>query len=513
MIKNMGELLRKRAGLTPDKDVFIFPDSGKRVNFAELNERSNRVAHGLLSLGVKKGDRIGILAMNCLEYVELHFASAKLGTIIVPMNWRLMPNELEYIVNNSGMKYLAFDSEQKKSVDALSQMDSTIEKWIQLDGESLFDKTVDYHTLVSEQDASEPNVEAPTVDDDLYIMYTSGTTGRPKGAVHTHASGFGTVTNQSSGTQFDTGDKYITAMPMFHAGGYGPLVVNIYRGVPSIVLKGFDPEQMMSLIEKESATCGMMVPAMVQFIEQVPDFETRINASKMRWFHCGGAPVPTVLAARFKERGIDLLQGYGSTETGGIVCVSAPETCVSRSDSTGKPLLHIDLRIVDEAYEDCDAGEAGELIVRGNCVMRGYWENAEATQNSIKEGWFHTGDVASMDENGFVTIRDRVKDMIISGGENAYPAEIENCILQHPKVLEVGVIGQPSDKWGESPFGVVVKKDESLTSEELLSYCAKSLAGFKRPCGFEFIEALPRNASGKILKPALREKFPGPAPV
>lgn len=514
MIKSMGELLKRRAHLTPDREAFIFPDAGKRVSFSELNLRSNRVAHALLSLGLGRGDRIGILAMNCVEYLEMHFASAKIGTIMVPLNWRLVPLELAYIVNNSGMDLLVFGTELFESAQALSEMDTGINKWMELGGKLQMKSASNYETLVQAQSEDNPEVfPEPSGDDDLFIMYTSGTTGKPKGAVHTHASGFNGTLTMDAAIQFDADDRYITAMPMFHAGGYGPLTVNIFRGVPTIVLQNFDPERVWELIEQESASCGMMVPAMIQFMERVPDFEKRFDFSSMRWIHCGGAPVPTALAKKFDERGIALLQGYGSTETGGMICLGEKETCVSRSDSTGKAVLHVQIKIVDDAGNKCAPGETGEVIVSGGCIMRGYWNNIDATADSIIDGWLHMGDIASMDQDGFVTIRDRKKDMIISGGENIYPAEVENCLLSHPKVAEVGVIAQPSERWGESPFAVIVGSDDSLTEQELINHCENNLASFKRPCGFGFLDALPRNAGGKILKRVLRDQFPGPAPA
>jgi acyl-CoA synthetase (AMP-forming)/AMP-acid ligase II len=514
MIRNVGELIEKRTRLTPDREAFIFPDTGKRATFDELNRRSNCVAHGLLSLGVQRGDRIGMLAMNCLEFVEMHFASMKIGSVMVPMNWRLLPNELEYIVNNSGMKRLVYGADQIDTARSLSKMSTAIEQWVQIGGEELLEGARSFEELTGDQSDAQPEVGTPPSEgDDLYIMYTSGTTGRPKGAVHTHSSCLWGITNIDSATQFDARDKYVTAMPMFHAGGFAPLMVNFYRGVPSVVLQSFEPERMLKVIQEESATCSMMVPAMVQFLEQVKDFETRFDISSMRWIHCGAAPVPTSLASRFMDRGIALLQGYGQTETGGIVCVGSPESCVSRADSTGKSLMHVDLKVVAKDGTECAPGVAGEVVISSKCVMRGYWNNPEATADTIRDGWLHTGDVASIDEEGFVTIRDRTKDMIISGGENVYSAELEDCILRHPKVTDAGVIGQPSDKWGESPLAVVVAGDGSLTADELLQYCSENLAPFKRPKGVEFVEALPRNASGKILKAELRKQFPGPAPV
>ncbi len=514
MKQNIGLILAKRAHLNPDLEGYVDADTGVRYTFGEMNARCNRTANALTSQGVKPGDRVAMLMMNSIEFMESFFAVAKLGAVVVPLNWRLVPDELEFILKDSESEYLIYGNEFQENAEELHRRgDKTdLKVWIELGGDDQrapfaldFDQI---HTAASD---SEPEPGGDE-DDMLYIMYTSGTTGLPKGVIHTHNTALWGVLTIFSTAEMRYRDRYLLSLPMFHVGALTPLTVNVYGGVTSIVMRQFDPVKTWKLIEDEKITVMLAVPAMLNFMQQVPDFEKTFDFSSLRWCMSGAAPVPVSLIEAYHQKGIQIQQIYGLTETCGPACLISPEDSITKAGSTGKAFLHTDVRVVDENGKDCAPGEAGEVVIRGKHVMVGYWNRPDATAETIRDGWLYSGDIAEWDEDGYIFIRDRTKDMIISGGENIYPAEIENVILGHPKVGEVAVIGQPSDTWGESPFAVVVKADPSLTPAEVLQHCDGKLSRFKLPRGVEFVDEIPRNPSGKVLKRLLREEFPGPAP-
>jgi O-succinylbenzoate-CoA ligase len=514
MKQNIGLILTKRAHLNPDLEGYVDGDTGKRYTFSEMNRRCNQTANALTMQGVKPGDRVAILMMNSIEFMETFFAVAKLGGVVVPLNWRLVPDELEFILKDSGSEALIFGTEFQENAEELhSRGDKTdLRIWIQQGGEdkrSLFALDYDHMQSTAPDDEPEPGGEE---DDMLYIMYTSGTTGLPKGVIHTHNTALWGVLTIFSTAEMRYRDRYLLALPMFHVGALTPLTVNVYGGVTSIVMRQFDPVKTWQLIEGEKVTVMLAVPAMLNFMLQVPEFETTYDYSTLRWCMSGASPVPISLIEAYDQRNIQIQQIYGLTETCGPACLISTDDAITKAGSTGKAFLHTDVRVVDENGNDSAPGEAGEVVIRGKHVMVGYWNRPDATAETIRDGWLYSGDVAEWDEDGFIFIRDRTKDMIISGGENIYPAEIENVILSHPKVGEVAVIGQPSDTWGESPLAVVVKADSSLEASEVMKHCDGKLSRFKLPHGVEFIDEIPRNPSGKVLKRLLRDQFPGPAP-
>ena len=515
MQNNLGLLLTKRAFHTPHRDGYVDSrPNGARLSFHELNQRCNRTANALLAHGVSKGERVALLLMNSAEFVEAYFALAKVGAVVVPLNWRLVADELEFILKDSGATLLIYS---KEFIDAAAELHSRGDKtdvktWLQAEGEGeIAYFAASYEAFRDAAEADEPSIGAEG-DDMLYIMYTSGTTGLPKGVVHTHNTSIWAILTIAANAYYREGDRYLGALPMFHVGALTPVALNVYRGAASVVMRTFDPVRAWELIEQERVTIGLMVPAMMNFMLQVPNFQ-RFDCSSVRWIMTGAAPVPVALIKRYAEFGIGVLQVYGLTETCGPACLMDSENALVRPDSTGKAFFHTSVRVVNEAGADCAPGEPGEVLIAGPHIMREYWNQPKATAEAIVDGWLRTGDVATMDEGGFVSIQDRIKDMIISGGENVYPAEIEGVLMTHPDIVEAAVIGAPSEKWGESPLAVVVRRNPSLAEAEVLNYCVGKMAGYKRPKMAVFVEEIPRNPSGKILKRVLREQFPGPAPV
>jgi O-succinylbenzoate-CoA ligase len=513
MRNNIGLLLAKRAHLSPTLEGLVEVERGRRFTFPELNARANRTAHALADLGVAKGDRVALLMMNGVEYVESFFAVAKLGAIVVPLNWRLVPDELAFILQDSGAGVLVFDSEFRTAVSELHGRGAgatNVREWIEVgdasDGAPFARR---YDALQEHASAAEPAIGAAD-DDPLYIMYTSGTTGLPKGAVHTHRSALWACFTIGMTADVRYRDRYIIVLPLFHVGALTPLTGNVHRGMTTILMRAFDPRCLWETVARERVTTLLAVPAMLNFMLQVPNLE-QYDCATLRWVMSGAAPVPVTLIEAYVRRGIEVHQVYGLTESCGPACLISPEDAVAKAGSTGKAFFHTDVRVVDASGADVAPGGVGEVLVRGLHVMQGYWNRPEATADTIRDGWLHTGDLATIDDEGFVYIADRKKDMIISGGENIYPAEIENVLLSCPHVRDAAVIGQASEKWGESPLAIVVRGDPALTERDVLGHCQGKLARYKQPKAVLFVDEIPRNPSGKILKRILRERFPEPA--
>ena len=508
---NIGLLISKRAYLHPDRLALNDALAGRKFSYAELNNRVNRVCSVLNSVGLTRGDRVAILAFNGHEFLESFFACARIGLVAVPINCRLTTTEITYILKDCGAKAMVFDSEFASAIEevqAMGEQGSDIEDWLEIRGKEV-DFARDYEHMISSQGSEDPPATAGG-EDNLFIMYTSGTTGLPKGAVHTHNTVFWSVLNYSvtAGMHFD--DTHLVFLPLFHIAALVGAVSALYSGNSLVVLRSFDPQKSWSLIVDEKISTSYAVPAMLDFMLQVPDFEN-YDWSSLRWLMSGGAPLSVETIKSYKKVGIDITQAFGMTEACGAVCMVGPEDGMRKAGSVGKAFFHTELRIVDKDGMDVPAGQEGEIIVCSPTIMKEYWNNPEATTEAIVDGWYHTGDVGVRDEEGFITIRDRIKDMIISGGENVYPAEVENVLMQHSQILEAAVIGQQSKKWGESPFAVVVSVSAGLTEAEVISHCDGKLARFKIPKGVTFVDELPRNSLGKVLKRQLRERFPGPA--
>lgn len=509
---NIGDFLRTRAFLNPKKEALYDVAAGQRYSFRELNGRANQCCHSLTSLGLKKGDRVALLANNGHEFAESFFGPAKAGLVLMPLNWRLTADELSFILKDGGASVLIFDQDFAPVVDELHKMGqggTDVAHWIAV-GDKPPAYATPYEDLLAAQSTEDPAVAAGD-DDNLFIMYTSGTTGKPKGVVHSHKTVMWALLTLNNTADIRFSDRYLVMLPLFHVAALTPMIGSVYKGNSMVILRNFDPVKAWSLIEEEKITTTLAVPAMLAFMLQVPDFQ-RFDWSTLRYITSGAAPVPVTTINAYMDLDIEIHQVYGMTETCGPACLIGPDDAVHKIGSTGKSFFHTRIRIVDESGKDLPPGQPGQILVRGPHNMKEYWNRPDATAQTIVDGWLHTGDVAVQDEEGFVTIQDRIKDMIISGGENVYPAEIENVLLQHPGVADAAVIGQDSARWGESPLAVIVKKDSALTDADLLAHCNGKLARYKQPKGAVFVDEIPRNPSGKILKRVLREQFPGPAP-
>ena len=514
MRNNIGEFVTKRAHMNPKTEAVVDVTNGRRLTFPELNDRCNRAANALTEHGLAVGDRVATLLMNGSEFVEVFFGAAKVGGVIVPLNWRLIADELSFILTDSGATTLVFGTEFAECVTDLHSRgtDGTqVSTWIHV-GEAADRPSfaVGYEDLLSRASDDEPEI-ASGDDDLLFIMYTSGTTGLPKGAMHSHDTALWSVVTVNATADVQYHDVYLIVLPLFHVGALNPLMNVVYRGGTSVIMSEFDPVKIWEVFDTENITVTLAVPAALQFMLLVYEPDKHKHES-LRWVMSGAAPVPESLIKTYEAMNIEIHQVYGLTETCGPACLISPLDALEHAGSTGKAFFHTDVRVVNEKGDDVGVDEPGEVWVRGPHIMLGYWNRPEATAETIVDGWLHTGDIATIDSDGFVYIQDRVKDMIISGGENVYPAEIENVIFSHEHVAEVAVIGQDSLKWGESPLAVVVRTDESLTAEDVLEWCDGKLARFKQPKAVEFVDAIPRNPTGKILKRVLRDQFPGPAP-
>lgn len=500
----IGSWLVKHSKVRPERLALVYHD--RRFTYSELNERVNQLAHGLLSLGVRNGDRVNALLLNTNEMIEAMFACAKIGAILVPINFRLSVDEVLYIVNDSRAYHFIYDVRMKPLVDQLRTKEPTVQTYIHV-GSHPHKEDVVYEELIVNSSKSEPQFEI-SFDEVHMMMYTSGTTGRPKGAMLTHSNTQWNAINSIHSTPFDNNDITLSVAPLFHIGGMSVFTTPLmYKGGTIILDDVFDPVRIMQKIHEERITCLFLVPAMWQALMTVSNFED-YNISSLRFAVSGGAPCPITVIEFFQRREIPFYEGFGLTETAPFVSILDKENTIRKNGSVGKEPMHTTVRIVDPNDRDVQPGYVGELIVKGPNVMAGYWNKPEETKEAIKNGWFYTGDLAKFDDEGFIYIVDRKKDMIITGGENVYPIEIEQVLYRHENIAEVAIIGYPDEKWGESIKAIVALKDKSksLTVQDVEGFLDGKIARFKIPKQVEVVEALPRNATGKILKTVLRKK-------
>ena len=506
---NTGNLLTKRAEMHPHKEAFVDVQKEKRRTYRQYNANTNRVANALKAKGINKGDRVALMMMNGAEYMESFFAIAKIGAICVPLNWRLVADELTFILKDSGARLLVYGDDIKAMVADIHARGGTatdIEHWVHFGGgENTDEFSSDFDEMKQNSNEDEPALEA-FEDDPLFIMYTSGTTGLPKGAVHTHNTVNWAIINMDATCEFRQDDRFFAPLPFFHVGALMPAIMSVYTGITIVTLKSFDPSLAWKTIESERVTNSLMVPAVMMFMLQVPEKDT-CDYSLFRWANIAGAPVPVSLLEACKKIGIRLEQLYGLTEACGPGCQLIGDDVASKPGSAGKGFLFIEVKVVDAEGNDLPANEPGELILSGKNVMIGYWNRPTETEQTLRNGWLHTGDVATMDEDGFIYIVDRIKDMIISGGENIYPAEIEKVIAGMPEVNNAAVIGIPDPKWGEVPMAVVVPGSPELDEKAVIEYCRGRIANYKIPKAVTFVDELPMTPTGKVQKRVLKKQL------
>ena len=499
--------LDKRQKLSPNKIALVDVKANRQWTYKQFNERASRFGEFIRDeWRIKKGERIAILAYNSSNYMEVLYGCAKVGVILVCLNWRLAIPELEYIIKDCTPRSLIYDLDFKKAAYALKENDS-LEKLMVFSDIASKGEWIYEHALANSSD--KPIVMLPRKLDDIWhLLYTSGTTGRPKGVIQTFGMVFYNAVNIGLGSDLTSEDVTLNLLPFFHTGGLN-LYTNpsIHVGATALILKSFEPSQTLKLLS-EVATLMFAVPAVYRYLSQHPDFE-KTDFSRMREWECGGEKIPLSLLNFYQDHGIIIKQGYGMTETGPTVFLIDKEHAISKRGSVGKPMMHVEVRCVDSNGNDLSPGQRGELLIRGPGVTSGYWNQPEKTVEVIdKNGWLHSGDVVEFDEDYYYYIVDRIKDMYISGGENVYPAEIEHILDQLPQINEVAVIGTSDEKWGEvGKVIAVLKPEEELTEEEIIEFLQGKIARYKIPKSVEFVDQLPRNQAGKILKTVLRKKF------
>ncbi len=508
--------------ICPDRDCVVFED--KRCTFAQVNERSNRLANSLAAMGVRKGDLVAILQVNCNQFLETYYAAAKLGAILVPLNFRAKDDELTYMLNNCEAVAIFVGDRYVGMVNGMRPGLGTVKHYIGIDGK---DDSMGYYyeDLIS---GGSPDDVATDVDDEdmTILMYTAGTTGRPKGVPMTHNSYAVYVLENVDPASPDIEERNLLTVPLYHVAGFQALLAAVYGGRTLVMMRQFEVNEWMDVVQREKANRAMLVPTMLKRVVDSPDFH-KYDLSSLRVITYGAAPMPFEVIKKAIEVFPDVrfINAFGQTETSSTITTLGPEDHVISGtpeekekklrrlgSSIGRPMPDVEMRVIDEEGNELPPGEIGEFVARGPRVMSGYWKDEEKTAKAFtKDGWLRTSDTGYRDEDGYFYLAGRGDDMIIRGGENISPEEVENVLYSYPKIEEAAVIGVPDPDWGQEPRAIVVlKTGESATGEEIMEHCRQKLASFKRPRSVVFIDELPRNPMGKVLKRVLREKYGQP---
>jgi acyl-CoA synthetase (AMP-forming)/AMP-acid ligase II len=508
---NIGDIPKKWARQTPNNEAIIDSTTGRRVTFADFDTHVRKLANGLLSLGLEKGDRVGVLSMNSIEYCAVYFACGRAGLITQPMNWRLSAPELKKIIDNGEPRVYITQGQYAEVTAEVRGMVDSVEHWLEYGagGDGTYDALVD--AASDEEPAGSADVGG---DDPFFILYTGGTTGESKGALHSHKSVYAGMLNQTVGERIVPSDVYMLTGQMFHI----PIVLAINylaHGCP-LVLMNFDAKLAMELIQKERVSAFLGVTTMLNWMMAVPDFDS-YDISSLRNIQYGGGPMPSrVIKEAMDKFPCTMIQGYGQTEGTGMTFLAQEDhiRAIEHNDhperlkSCGREVFGSSVRVVDDDGNDVptDGETPGQIIVKSEGNMLEYFRRPDLTEQTVRDGWMWTGDIATMDSERYVFIVDRAKDMIISGGENIYSIQVEEAIFKHEAVLETAVIGIPDDEWGESVMAyVVLKPGTSATEEEIIATAKANLASYQKPRAVEFIDELPKAPTGKILKRLLRD--------
>ncbi|MEB3300198.1 MAG: long-chain fatty acid--CoA ligase [Candidatus Sericytochromatia bacterium] len=497
----LGRWLDRWGTYAPGKTALVDVHGGRRWSYEALAYRVRKLAGALaVRCAVGPGDRVAVLAHNTPETLELLFACARLGAILVPVNFRLAAAEVAYVLGDAEPKVFFYGPECRELAwQALALSPGARPLPFVADRE----EEAYPEFLASGQELPCHGV---SLDDPLLILYTSGTTGRPKGAILTHGTVTWNAVNTQVGWDLRHEDVTLTHTPFFHTGGLNVLTTPLFHMGGTVVLqRSFDAAEALELVARERCTVIFAVPTMFQMMAEARGF-AEADLTSVRFFITGGAPCPVSLIHLYDARGIVFKQGYGLTEAGPNCFTLDARDAVRKAGTVGFPNMHVEVRIVNEEGQDVAEGEVGELLIRGPHVFPGYWRNEQATRTALREGWLHTGDLVSRDDEGYMRIVDRKKDMYISGGENVYPAEVERVLLHHPAVREVAVVGVSDETWGEVGRAYVAfEADSEVTAIELDAWLAGQLARYKMPRSYVFMGALPRTATGKVHKPALSD--------
>jgi fatty-acyl-CoA synthase len=507
----VGDWMGKGATYWPDKVAVVDVAKGEqgRFTYRQMNERANRLANWLRNeVGLQKGERVGMMALNGVEYLDAFFACGKLGAIFVPYNWRLHPRELVDLTHQTTPKVLIYSDDFRGNISQIRPECPFITHYVHLEGVGI-ESSWHYGAVLEEASADPVTTEAVNVEDIICLLFTGGTMGLPKAAQISYRMIVWNTLNTLI-HELNRDDVTITHTPMFHTGGLLVYTIPLLTiGGTVVIMRRWDPDEMLALIERERVTIFFCIPTQYQQMLQSSRFKTT-NFSSIRFMTSGGAPLPVSLIKTWREvHDVPFKQGFGMTEFGPGIFSMGPEYAESKAGSIGRPNYFVDARLVDDNNRPVSVGEVGELTLKGPSMFSGYFNNPQATAAAIdEEGWFHTGDLARMDEDGFYYIVDRKKDMFISGGENVYPVEIERALYEHPAVHMCAVIGVPDEKWGEvGKAFVILKPGMRATEEELLKFLRSRLARYKVPKHIEFVESLPLSPAGKILKRELKEAF------
>ena len=483
---------------------------GRHTTYEELDRRANQVANGLLTINPSPATRVAVLAKNSDSFYELLFGAAKACQVLVPVNWRLAPAEVAYILNDARAEVLFVGEEFFPVVAQIHATLSTLRRVIAFSGE--YPDWESYATWRERQDTTDPD-QLVTGSDVALQLYTSGTTGRPKGAQLTHDNLLVSLAGSPEYYPCSAADVSLACMPYFHIAGAIVGLFGLFGGARTLVMRDPVPAEILRLIPAERVTVTFFVPALLLFLLQTPGCQ-ETDFSSLRLIAYGASPIPLdLLKTAIATFGCAFEHWYGMTETAGVITrlpfADHDASGGARMRSCGKPIGTMrGLRVVDATGGEAPVGEVGEIVVQSGQVMLGYWNRPDATAGAIRDGWFHTGDAGYLDADGYLYIHDRVKDMIISGGENIYPAEVESALFGHPAVADVGVIGVPDERWGEAVKAIVVRRDGlEVTEAALITYCRERIAHYKAPKSVDFADTLPRNASGKILKRELRAPY------
>jgi acyl-CoA synthetase (AMP-forming)/AMP-acid ligase II len=514
-MKTLGELLERNACLFPHQEAVVYDD--RRITYSQLLERARRLSSALYARGMRHQDRVAILAMNCNEYFDVYAACQLTGYICATVNFRLAGPEIEYILQDSAPRVLVFEDQYSDIIDALRAQLKSVEHYLCIGNCPPWAQP--YEEALSEaQSVGAPLRAIP--DDIVHLVYTSGTTGRPKGAARSQRGDLALAQNQATVMDIRINGRVLVMMPMFHAGGLSMMLSEFWNAGCVILHRKFEPREVLRTIERERVVTVHMAPTIVQQVLELPDIRD-YDLSSLETILYAAAPMPVAVL----RRGVELLgpifvNSWGMTETSGTVLprhlhkLEGSEEELRRLGSIGQAMTYCDIRIVDDHEQDCPDGTPGEIWIRSPANLAYYWNNNAATLEALRDGWLRTGDMAWRDDQGFLYLVDRKKDMIISGGENIYCQEVEQALMFHPNVSDVAVIGVPHEKWGETVKAVVVlKADVELSAEQLIDYSGTRIARYKRPTSVEFVTELPRLPSGKVNKIALRQMFSAQAPA